>query len=228
MQQTFSIAIDGPSAAGKSTIAKAIAQQTGALYLDTGAMYRAMGLYMLRNDVDPRDVDAVLLRLDEPRITVAHVDGVQRIFLFDEDVSDAIRSHPVSAAASAVSAVPQVRVKLVQMQREIAAGLNVVMDGRDIGTHVLPNATLKIMLVASPEVRARRRFDELQSRGTPEAYEKVLADMTQRDHDDSTRAASPLKRADDAIELDSGDMTVDQVVQQVLALLSQRLGGAAR
>lgn len=224
MEQIFSIAIDGPSAAGKSTIAKAISEATGALYLDTGAMYRAVGLYMLRQGVDPHDAPAVIARLDEPEVHVRYVSGQQRVFLFDEDVSEAIRNHEVSDAASAVSAVFEVREKLVEMQRQIARGQSVVMDGRDIGTHVLPDATLKLFLVAGSDVRARRRYEELRQRGTDKDYETVLQDLIQRDHNDSTRAASPLRKAEDAVELDSSELSAEQVAQRVMQLLRERMG----
>ncbi len=227
MSQMFTVAIDGPSGAGKSTIAKLISARTGALYLDTGAMYRAIGLFMVRNGVDPRDADGVRARLAEPEVRIAYDNGMQRVFLFDEDVSDAIRRHEISDAASAVSAIPEVREKLVAMQQKIAAGQSSVLDGRDIGTKVLPAATLKIFLVASPEVRARRRFDELIARGAEATYEQVLSDMRKRDHDDSTRAASPLTKAEDAVEIDSSALSPGEVAQRVIDLLEQRLGVAS-
>ena len=225
MDKLFSVAIDGPSAAGKSTIAKAISQTTGALYLDTGAMYRAVGLYMLRRGIDPWDAAAVRAAIDGVVVRVTYLGGAQRVFLFDEDVSDAVRAHSVSDAASAVSAVPEVRTRLVQMQREIAAGQRVVMDGRDIGTHVLPDATLKIFLVAAPEVRARRRYLELQARGSSGSFEEVLRDLIERDHNDSTRAASPLEKSEGAFEIDSSELSVDEVVDQVIELLERKTRG---
>jgi len=225
MDKLFSVAIDGPSAAGKSTIAKAVSRRTGALYLDTGAMYRAVGLYMLRRGIDPWDAAAVRAAIDGVVVRVTYLGGAQRVFLFDEDVSDAVRAHSVSDAASAVSAVPEVRTRLVQMQREIAAGQRVVMDGRDIGTHVLPDATLKIFLVAAPEVRARRRYLELQARGSSGSFEEVLRDLIERDHNDSTRAASPLEKSEGAFEIDSSELSVDEVVDQVIELLERKTRG---
>ena len=211
MSTTFSIAIDGPSAAGKSTMAKALARELGAMYLDTGAMYRAFGLYMLRQGA-VSDPAAIAAAVNGVEINVRYVDGAQHIFLGEEDVSRAIREPEVSMAASSVSAVPEVRERMVALQRRIAEGQNVVMDGRDIGTTVLPDATLKIFLVASAEVRARRRCKELAEKGMPEPYEKVLREMEARDYQDTHRAASPLRRADDAVELDSSDLTLEETV----------------
>lgn len=207
----FSIAIDGPSAAGKSTMAKALAKELGAMYLDTGAMYRAFGLYMLRRDA-VADPAAIAAAVNDVEIDVRYVDGAQHIYLSGEDVSQAIREPEVSMAASTVSAVPEVRERMVALQRRIAEGRSVVMDGRDIGTKVLPNATLKIFLVASAEVRARRRCKELEEKGMAEPYEKVLREMVERDYQDTHRAASPLRRADDAVEVDSSDMTLEETV----------------
>ncbi len=217
MNKSFSIAIDGPSAAGKSTMAKALARELGAMYLDTGAMYRAFGLYMLRRDA-VSDPAAIAAAVNDVEIDVRYVDGAQHIFLSGEDVSRAIREPEVSMAASAVSAVPEVRERMVALQRRIAEGQNVVMDGRDIGTKVLPDATLKIFLVASAEVRARRRCRELEEKGMAEPYEKVLREMEERDWQDTHRAASPLRRADDAVELDSSDLTLEETVAAMLRL----------
>ena len=223
MQRIFSLALDGPAGAGKSTIARAVAQKTGALYLDTGAMYRAVGLWMKNHGIDPLDLSAVSAKIGEVSIDIRHVGGVQRVFLDDEDVSEAIRSPEISMAASAVSAAPAVRARLVAMQQEIARGRSVVMDGRDIGTAVLPEATLKIFLTADVAVRAKRRFAELCEKGRPESYECVLEDMALRDFNDSTRAASPLLRAADAIEIDSGALSLSDTVKRVLDLLFERL-----
>ncbi len=222
--KTFSIAIDGPSGAGKSTVAKALAKTLDAMYLDTGAMYRAIGLAMDRMGVDVRDAETVSARVDGIDIAVKYLDGAQHIFLAGEDVSDAIRLPEVSLLASAVSAVPAVRERMVALQREIARGQNVVMDGRDIGTKVLPDATLKVYLTASPEIRAARRCKELAEKGTPQPYEDVLADMKQRDYQDSHRAASPLTKAEDAVEVDSGDMTLQETVDALCRLAAQAIG----
>ena len=207
----FSIAIDGPAGAGKSTMAKALAKSLNAMYLDTGAMYRAFGLYMLRQGA-VNNTAAIAACVNDVDITVRFIDGTQHLFLAGEDVSQAIREPEVSMAASTVSAVPQVRERMVALQRKIAEGQNVVMDGRDIGTKVLPNATLKIYLTASAEERARRRCLELQEKGMPEPYEKVLQEMIRRDYQDTHRAASPLQPAEDSVHVDSSDLTVEETV----------------
>lgn len=225
MDRHFTIAIDGPSGAGKSTIARAIAEKTGAMYLDTGAMYRAVGLWLMHNGIDPHDEKAVAGAVHRASVDVRHENGSQRVYLDGADVSEAIRAPQVSSAASASSAVPAVRERLVAMQRQIASGKNVVMDGRDIGTKVLPDATLKIFLVATPEERALRRYREMCEKGMACTYEEVLSAMCARDHDDSTRAASPLKKADDAVEVDSSALTLEETVSRALSLLEARLGG---
>ena len=224
MSEYFSIAIDGPAGAGKSTVAKRLAQELGALYLDTGAMYRAVGLYMLRHGIDPKDADSVCAHAAEAVVDVAYVDGAQRVYLCGDDVTDAIRVNEVSAAASAVSAVPLVRRILVARQREIAQKSSVVMDGRDIGTAVLPDATVKVFLTASAEIRASRRFNELKDKGQAVSYAQILDEIRARDHADSTRAASPMVRAEDAALVDCSDMTVDQVVASIKALLNDKVG----
>ena len=211
MQKNFSIAIDGPAGAGKSTIAKALAKSLGAMYLDTGAMYRAFGLFMLRRGAD-KDRDAILACLNDVDIDVRYEDGMQRIYLVGEDVTQAIRQPEVSLAASNVSAVAEVRERMVALQRKIAEGHSVIMDGRDIGTVVLPNATLKIFLTASAEERARRRCRELEEKGAPVPYDQVLKEMIERDYQDSHRAASPLKAAEDAVHVDTSDLTLDESV----------------
>lgn len=223
MNQHFTLAIDGPSGAGKSTIARAIAGRTQALYLDTGAMYRAVGLAALRQGIDMSDDGAIARLCATLVIDVKHREGVQRMFLYGEDVTDAIRHPRVSAAASRVSAVPAVRERLVAMQREIARGRSVVMDGRDIGTKVLPGATLKVFLVADIAERARRRHRELAAKGLPDSYEQVYASILRRDHDDQSRAASPLKPARDAVELDTTHLSLEETVDQILRLLLERL-----
>ena len=208
----FSIAIDGPAGAGKSTVAKAVAADLNAMYLDTGAMYRAFGLYMLRKGATGNR-QAIIDALDDVDITVEFIDGAQHIFLGGEGVTQAIREPEVSMAASEVSTVPEVRERMVALQRKIAEGHSVIMDGRDIGTAVLPNATLKIYLTASAEVRARRRCDELQRKGTPQPYDDVLKEMEARDWRDTHREASPLRPADDAKIVDTSDMDQDAVVE---------------
>ena len=209
----FAIAIDGPAGAGKSSVARAVARTLNATYLDTGAMYRAVGLYMMKSGVP----------LDMPALIAAHADDAH-IDLNGEDVSDAIRENAVSAAASAVSAVPRVRELMVARQREIAAKTDVVMDGRDIGTRVLPAAPLKIFLTARAEVRAQRRYLELEGRGEKVDLDTLLAEIKQRDYNDAHRAVSPMVPAADAILLDSSDMTEAEVISHVVALARERMG----
>ena len=216
-RKPFSIAIDGPAGAGKSTVAKAVAAELNAMYLDTGAMYRAFGLYMLRRGAI-KDKSAIIAAVDDVDITVEFIDGAQHIFLGGEDVSDAIREPEVSMAASEVSTVPEVRERMVALQRKIAEGHDVIMDGRDIGTKVLPNATLKIYLTASVEERARRRCLELEQKGMPEPYEKVLEEMKARDYQDTHRAASPLRPAADAVTVDTTNNTLEESVAEIRRL----------
>ena len=224
----FSIAIDGPSGAGKSSVARAVAEKLGAMYLDTGAMYRAVGLYMLKNGVPLDDPAAIAAHCPGVDVRVGYGrDGRQCVYLGEEDVSEAIRAAEVSLAASSVSTVPEVRERMVALQRRIARGHSVVMDGRDIGTKVLPDATLKVFLTASAEVRARRRFHELAQKGMPEPYEKVLEELVRRDEVDTHRAASPLRMAEDAVEVDCSQMTLDEVVEAVAALARQALEAKA-
>ena len=222
-RKPFSIAIDGPAGAGKSTVAKAVATELNAMYLDTGAMYRAFGLYMLRRGAI-KDKSAIIAAVDDVDITVEFIDGAQHIFLGCEDVSDAIREPEVSIAASEVSTVPEVRERMVALQRKIAEGHDVIMDGRDIGTKVLPNATLKIYLTASVEERARRRCLELEQKGIPEPYEKVLEEMKARDYQDTHRAASPLRPADDAVTVDTTNMSFEENVAEIKRLALEAIG----
>jgi len=219
----YSIAIDGPAGAGKSSVAKAVSRALGFLYLDTGAMYRAMGLYMIRNGVPLSDPAAVAGACAGADVGVKYEDGRQVTTLAGEDVSGAIRAEECSRAASLVSQVPEVRARMVAIQRAIAKNQNLVMDGRDIGTKVLPDATVKIFLTASAQVRARRRFDELREKGLHPAFETVLADIVARDRQDTTRAASPLMRAEDAIEVDTSDMSLDGVIDRIIAIAREAL-----
>lgn len=222
--KTFSIAIDGPAGAGKSSVAKAVAAALGAHTIDTGAMYRAMGLYMLRRGVDVRDAAAVTARADEPVITIGHDgDGRQITYLDGEDVSGVIRSPECSAASSAVSAVPAVRARMVALQRDIARGISLVMDGRDIGTTVLPDATVKIFLTATPEERARRRVGEYEKKGESADYEEILREIIARDYQDSHREVSPLAQAEDAVLLDTSDMNIDQVIESILRIAKEKI-----
>ena len=223
MEQYIAVAIDGPSGAGKSTLARAVAAEFGFLYVDTGALYRTVGLYIRRKEIDPDDAAAVAAALPGARVSLAYRGGEQRVFLEDEDVSEAIRTPEASRYASKVSAIPAVRAFLLETQRRMARENNVVMDGRDIGTVVLPDAKIKLFLHASAEDRARRRFEELQARGTPQPYEEVLADIQERDERDENRAAAPLRRADDAIDLDTTGNTLEQSRALLIRTVRERL-----
>lgn len=206
----ISVAIDGPSGAGKSSLAKRLAADLGYVYVDTGAMYRSIGLYASRQGVDLRDADAVAALLPQIRLDIRLQDGTQHIYLNGEDVSEAIRAEEIGMAASAVSAHPPVRSFLLETQRGLAANQNVLMDGRDIGTVVLPHATVKIYLTASAEARAQRRCKELCDKGQPASYETVLADIRQRDYQDTHRAVAPLKQSEDAIRVDTSDIDFEE------------------
>ncbi len=221
--QPIAVAIDGPSGAGKSTIARRLAQELGFIYVDTGALYRTVGLAVLSGGKDPHDADAVERVLPGLRVELAYEDGAQRVLLNGEDVSDRIRTPEVSMAASAVSAYPPVRAFLFDLQQEMARRHSVIMDGRDIGTVVLPHAQVKIFLSASAEDRARRRYEELAAKGMTVTPEEVLADMKQRDYDDSHRAAAPLKAAPDAVLLDTTGNTLEQSVALVKSMIEERL-----
>lgn len=222
--QTLAIAIDGPSGAGKSTIARILAKDLHFLYVDTGALYRAVGYHMLCKGVTPGDAAQVEPLLNGLDVALRYVDGEQHVFVNGEDVNAFIRTPEVSMAASAVSALPVVRRFLFDLQRDIAAQNNVIMDGRDIGTVVLPQAGLKIFLTASAEARAERRYKELIEKGVATTYDEVLADMQKRDHDDETRAAAPLKAAEDAILVDSTAYTLDEVVARLKDLVKETVG----
>lgn len=213
------IAIDGPAGAGKSTIAKLLAKKLGILYLDTGAMYRAVGLKAVENGVDISDEDAVKKMLDSTTVDVKICDSVQRVYLDGQDITGRIREHRVSKAASDISAVPCVRYKMVELQREIASRCDTVLDGRDIGTFVLPNAEYKIFLTASVAERARRRYEELKAKGEDCTLESITADIEKRDYNDSHRALAPLRKADDAVEIDTTDLTIEEVADKLTALI---------
>lgn len=217
----ISIAIDGPAGAGKSTLAKALASKLGYIYIDTGAMYRTVALWYIRKGIDTKDRDAMLPRLNDFVIDVRNIDGVQHMFLDGEDVNGLIRTPEVSMGASNVAVVPEVRLKLVEIQRQLASRNDVIMDGRDIGTYVLPNAQLKIFLSATPEARARRRFLENTSKGIETPFEDVLTDMIARDKQDTERAFAPLKAAEDAVMLDNTTMTVEETIVYITGLLEK-------
>ena len=220
---SIAIAIDGPSGAGKSTLAKRLAGEMGYLYVDTGAMFRAVGLYALRAGKDPADAAAVEALLPAVALTLAHVDGAQHIYLNGEDVSEAIRQEQVGMAASAVAVHPAVRSFLLEQQRAIASTNNVLMDGRDIGTVVLPKATVKIFLTATPEVRAKRRTDELIAKGQKADYNKILKDIQQRDYQDTHREIAPLKMARDSVKLDTSELDIDGVIAAMKEIIARKV-----
>lgn len=215
------IAIDGPVGAGKSTIAKALANALGILYLDTGAMYRAFALKSLRHGIPPHDAAALAALAERTLVGVKQVDGAQYTYLDGEDVTGLLRTPEVSAAASAISMNPVVRQKMVALQRQCADREDMVLDGRDIGTRVLPNATFKFFLNALPEERAKRRYLELTAQGVACTYHRVLEEMMARDKQDSERAVDPLRRAEDAVEIDTTDMNLRQVVELLLSIIQE-------
>ena len=217
----ISVAIDGPAGAGKSTLARRLAAELGYIYVDTGAMFRTIGLYALRAGKDPKDNEAVNTLLPEIELHFAFIDGEQHIYLGGEDVSSLIRTEEVSMAASHVSAHPSVRAFLLDMQRDMARRSSVIMDGRDIGTVVLPGADVKVYLTASPEVRARRRLGDLEAQGLTVSYEQVLEEIRQRDHQDMTRSIAPLKQAKDAVLVDSSEMNIDEVVDAIYQIYAR-------
>lgn len=219
-----SVAIDGPAGAGKSTLARRLAAELGYIYVDTGAMFRTIGLYALRAGKDPKDNEAVNALLPEISLKFAFIGGEQHIYLNGEDVSTAIRTEEVGMAASAVGANPEVRAFLLGMQRDMAKTQDVLMDGRDIGTVVLPGATVKIFLTASPEARATRRWKEYQQKGVEVSYEEVLADVRQRDYQDTHRAAAPLRQADDAQLLDTSEMNFEQSLEAMKKMIVEKVG----
>lgn len=218
-----SIAIDGPAGAGKSTLARRLAGDLGYIYVDTGAMYRSIGLYALRRGKDPKDNAAVNDLLSEIHLRLASIEGEQHIYLNDEDVSGAIRTEEAGMAASAVGANPDVRAFLLDLQRDMAKTQNVLMDGRDIGTVVLPGATVKIFLTASPEARATRRWKEYKAKGVNTPFEEVLADVKQRDYQDTHREAAPLRQAEDAVLLDTSALNFEQSLQAMKDIIAAKV-----
>ena len=211
----INIAIDGPAGAGKSTVAKAVAKKLGFIYVDTGALYRSIGVNALRHSVATDDSEAVVSLLPETNVELKYIDGNQRVFLNGEDVSDEIRLPEASMAASNVSAIPEVRAFLLDLQRDMAKKNNVVMDGRDIGTVILPDAQYKFFLTATAEVRAERRYNELQEKGITVDFNELLEEIKQRDYNDSHRATAPLKQADDAVYVDSSDLTLEESISAI-------------
>lgn len=219
----ISVAIDGPSGAGKSTVARAAAARLGYVYVDTGAMYRAIGLAVCRKGISGDDTADIVATLPEVRLDICYEDGAQHILLCGEDVSDAIRTPEIAKYASKVSAVPEVRQFLLETQRDMAKNGNILMDGRDIGTVILPDAQVKIFLTASAEARAQRRYLELHEKGQSITFDEVLHDIQQRDEQDMTRAVAPLKQAADAVLLDTSDISLEQSIEAVLRIIRERV-----
>ena len=215
----INIATDGPAGAGKSSIAKAVAKKLGFIYVDTGALYRSIGVNALKHNIETTDSNSVISLLPETAVELKYIDGTQRVFLNNEDVSETIRLPEASMAASNVSAIPEVRTFLLDLQRDMARKNNVIMDGRDIGTVILPDADFKFFLTASAEVRADRRFKELKEKGIDVDYNQLLEEIIQRDYNDSHRAIAPLKQADDAILVDSSDMTLEESIDAILSYI---------
>ena len=217
----YNIAIDGPAGAGKSTIAKKLAVDLGYVYVDTGAMYRAMAYYFLQNNISADDETAISAACPDVNVTIEYKDGVQQVILNGENVNGVIRNEEVGNMASATSIYPAVRTKLVELQRELAAKQNVIMDGRDIGTVVLPDANVKIYLTASSKVRAQRRYDELTAKGEKCDFDAIEKDIIDRDYRDMHRETSPLKQAEDAVLLDSSDLDIDGVVARMKEIIKE-------
>ena len=219
---SYCVAIDGPAGAGKSTIAKKIAKKMQLIYVDTGAMYRAMALFLLRNHVSPEDAAAIERTCEDAEIGICYEKGQQVVYLNGENVNDLLRSEEVGKMASISSQIKSVRRKLVDLQRRLAETTDVIMDGRDIGTCVLPDADVKIYLTASSRVRAQRRFDELQEKGIACNFDEIEKDIIERDRRDMTREESPLKKAEDAIEVDTSDMSSEQVIATIIRICEEK------
>lgn len=219
----INVAVDGPAGAGKSSVSRRVAKELGYIYVDTGALYRAVGLSAMRQQIDPKDAAAVERMLDGTQVSLRFVNGEQRAFLGDEDVSDQIRTPQASMAASAVSAVPAVRAFLFALQQDIAAHNNCLMDGRDIGTVVLPNADVKVFLTASAETRAERRCLELREKNMPAPYEQVLAEIEERDYNDAHRAIAPLRQAEDAVLLDTSALDFEEACCALLRIIKETI-----
>lgn len=219
---SYNVAIDGPAGAGKSTIAKAIAKKMNLIYVDTGAMYRAMALFMIREGISADDAEGISAKCKEADITIGYEDGVQVVYLNGENVNPFLRTEEVGNMASATSVQPAVRVKLVELQQALAAKSDCIMDGRDIGTCVLPDAQVKIYLTASSAVRAKRRYDELVAKGENCDLAKIQADIEERDYRDMNREHSPLKQAEDAVLVDSSDMSIEEVIDTIISICEER------
>lgn len=219
----IAVAIDGPAGAGKSTIARRAALELGFIYVDTGALYRAVGLACIKNGIDPSDAPKVVSILPKTDISIVFFNGEQHVLLNDTDVSDDIRTEKASMTASLVSQIPQVRDFLLDLQRNFSKTENVIMDGRDIGTVVLPNAQVKIFLTASPEVRAKRRVLQLEEKGEYADYDTVLEDIVKRDYNDSHRETAPLKAAENAVVIDTSNLTLDQTAEKIITVIKENI-----
>lgn len=218
--KTVNIAIDGPAGAGKSTIAKMVSAEMGYIYVDTGAMYRAVALYLTENNIPDEDIEKYIDGVD---VSLKFIDGVQRVYLGDRDVSELIRTPEISMAASRTSAIPAVRARLFDLQQKLARENNIIMDGRDIGTVVLPNADVKIFLTASAEERANRRYKELSEKPDCPPYEEILKDIIQRDYNDMNRETAPLKQAEDAVLVDTTELTLEQSAARITEIIKERI-----
>lgn len=214
----YNVAIDGPAGAGKSTIAKLVAKQKGYIYVDTGAMYRGLAIYFLDKGIQPQETEKVIEACKDAEVTIAYEDAVQHVYLNGKDISSRLRNEEVGNMASVTSAIPEVRKKLLELQQNLAKTQNVIMDGRDIGTCVLPHADVKVYLTASVETRAKRRYQELQEKGEDCNLEEIAHDIEERDRRDMTREIAPLKQAEDAVLVDSSDMTIAEVVKTIVDL----------
>lgn len=214
----YNVAVDGPAGAGKSTIAKLVAKEMGYIYVDTGAMYRGLAIHFLKKGVDPEEKEAVVEACRDAEVTIGYESGVQQIYLNGENVTDMLRTEEVGNMASRTSAIPEVREKLLELQRSLASEKDVIMDGRDIGTNILPDADVKIYLTASVETRAKRRYDELKEKGESCDLEEIARDIKARDERDMTRDIAPLKKAEDAVLVDSSDMSIEEVVSEICSL----------
>lgn len=225
MEKTYAVAIDGPAGAGKSTLARLLAQELGWYYVDTGAIYRTVAYFLDLLGISPKDADGVARYIDEVNVEIRYDDqGVQHMWMNGMDVTEEIRTPDISQKASLVSAHPAVRQALLEMQRSLAARHNVVMDGRDIGTVVLPQAAVKLFLTATPEVRAQRRYAELRAKGKKDAYEQVLEDLRRRDWQDTTRSVAPLRQAPDAVLLDTTELDIPQTLNAMRAIVREKTG----
>lgn len=214
----YNVAIDGPAGAGKSTIAKLVAKEKGFIYVDTGAMYRALAVHFLKKGLKPENTDEIIAACEDAEVSLQYEDGVQQVYLNGENVTSLLRTEEVGNMASVSSAIGAVRAKLLSLQRNLAAEKDVVMDGRDIGTNILPNADVKVYLTASVETRAKRRYLELQEKGVPCNLDEIAHDIAERDHRDMNRDIAPLKQAEDAVYLDSSEMSIPEVVQAIMDL----------